>query len=145
MLGEKEACLTINPYQGYQSFTFPLNQSDVKAALTSAEVADLSRVTSIKLKSGIKFRAVTGNLNELSNIEVYLKVATASGVGDQIAYSGTLASGATEVVLQINGTELKQVLTNDMILTVKVLNATTGNTARCYKLSDGAIEASVRK
>ena len=40
LLGEKEACLTINPYQGYQSFTFPLNQSDVKAALTSAEVAD---------------------------------------------------------------------------------------------------------
>lgn len=144
-LGDKEVCLVSNVYQGYQTFTFNVSHSDITAVLTAAGYSDLAKATSVKLKDGIKAVSSTGNLDEILNVEVYFKVAGTSGDGDQIAYVQTLPTGATEAVLSVNGLELKPALTNDVTITVKVLNKTTGNSAKCYKITSGVFDISLKK
>ena len=145
--GEQEVCLPASATQGYQVFTYDIHHADVTAALTAAGITDLGRVTTAKLKTGFKAKISTtgSNFDQISNIEVYMKLTGTGGTGDQIAYSDVLATGATETTLLVNGTEMKQAVTSDITLTVKVLNKLSGNNPVCVKLTDGTINVSVRK
>ncbi|MFM2306846.1 MAG: hypothetical protein RLZZ367_1515, partial [Bacteroidota bacterium] len=89
---------------------------------------------------------VATTLDEISSIEVYIKETGTSGDGTQIAYSPTIANGATEIQLNLNGTDLKDVVTKDMTLTVKVLNKASGNTQKaCLTLTNGIVDVSVKQ
>lgn len=145
-MDDMTACLIADPYQGYQTFTFNLDHDDVAAILTSNSV-DISRVTDTKLA---KIKAVittpgATNFDQIDNIEVYMKAAGATGNGDQIAYTPSIGDGVIEVVFTINGVDLKSILSEDKVITVKVLNGTNGNAPVCIKLTEGKVEITARK
>ncbi len=145
--GEQTFCLPANPFQAYQTYTFNINKADIVAAMAAAGITDIDRVTKAGLKPGFKaVVATTGaNLDEIANIEVYMKLAGTGGTGNQIAYSDNISAGATEVGILISGAELKEAVTNDVTITVKILNKPSGNSAVCVKLTSGIIEVSVRR
>ena len=132
--------------QHYQTFTFDVHHSDVTAALTAAGITDLGRVTKAGLKTGFKIGVVTTgtNLDQIGNVEVYMKQMGTGGTGDQVAYSDAIGAGASEVMLLINGIDVKLAVSSDVTFTVKVLNK-TALTAQSLKLSSGAIDVTVRK
>jgi len=145
--GEKVFCLDPNTYQ-YKNFTFDISHADIVAAMSAAGITDVSRATKAGLKAGFKVK-VSGTdfttLDQISSVELYMKETGTGGDGTQVAYSSNIVSGATEVLLLINGVDMKQVVTKDITLTVKVLNKAGGNTYGCIKLTDGVIEISARK
>jgi hypothetical protein len=149
-LGNQTVCVDPNPYQGYITYTTNTNHNDVQAVLTAAGVKDLNRLTKAALRTGFKATVsatgVATTLDEISSIEVYIKETGTSGDGTQIAYSPTIANGATEIQLNLNGTDLKDVVTKDMTLTVKVLNKASGNTQKaCLTLTNGIVDVSVKQ
>lgn len=145
--GDREFCLPANPFQAYQTYTFDVSHADIVAAMSAAGITDVGRATKAGLKAGFKVK-ISGtaftNLDQISNVEVYMKETGTGGTGTQVAYSDNIAAGATEVLLLINGVDLKLAVTKDITLTVKILNKAAGNTAGCVKLTDGIIEVTVR-
>jgi hypothetical protein len=144
-VGDKDLCLPANPYQGYQVYTFPINHNDLLAVVGAT--TDLSKVNSAKAK-GFQVALSSGgtDLSQIATVEVYMKLATnTTSLGDQIAYSTAFGTGISNVTLSLNGTDVKQALSNDMVMTVKVLNVTSGNTPICMKLTQGYIEMEVKQ
>jgi hypothetical protein len=147
-LGELNITLPGQVYQGYQVYTFPISHTDVQSFISSVgKTTDLSRVSSSIVKGLTANVTTTGSdFSQISSVEVYLKPASnTTSVGDQVAYSEPFASGVTQSVLKANGTDMRQLLSNDMVLTVKVLNSTGGNNPINLKLNQGYIEISVRQ
>ena len=150
-IDDQEYCLPANPNQAYVTQSFDVFHTDIATAMNAAGVTDIGRATKAGLKAGFKVK-VSGsgftNLNDIGNVEVYMKergTAGVNGVGQQVAYSDAITNGSTEVLLLLNGVDLKDVVTKDLTFTVKILNATGGNAAGCVKLTDGVIEVSARK
>lgn len=145
-LGTKEACLDADPYQKYFTFTYVVQQSDLKAAVKAAGAEwDLSLIKTVNLK-GLKAQVQDSNknLDQIASVEVYVREDNATTDGTQVAYSENIGGGVTEVSLSPNGANLKEWLDKDHInLYVKVLNGTNGNDAICLNLSSGYIEFEV--
>ncbi|MEI6312846.1 MAG: hypothetical protein WCP57_11350 [Bacteroidota bacterium] len=139
---DKEVCLTGTTAYDYVSKEFPIDHADVAALVTADQ---LDNISSIMLKSGVKVQVSTSgyNLDQISSIELYLKEKDATGLGQQIAYSDPIGLGATEVNMQLNGVNVKDMATKDMTMTVKVLNKSGGNTPVCLKLTSSTFEIKI--
>ncbi len=146
-LGDLDTCLVGNPYQGYQVFSFHISHDDIVAVLNAAGVTDFGKVNSVKLKK-LKVAIDAGgvaNFDEITAVEVYYRLPTESGDGDQIAYINNMGDGLLEAELTLHGKDMKQLLTEDIVLTAKVLNEPTGNSAVCFKLTEGIIQMEVKR
>lgn len=146
-IADHEECLVATTAFDYVSREFDLKKSDVLDKLATVNITDVSKVTTVKFADGLKVQ-VSGsgaNLDEISNIEVYMKIKGTTGTGNQVAYSSPIAVGATEVEMKLNGVELKDILSNDMTFTVKFLNKAGGNAPICMKLTSGTINLTAKQ
>ena len=147
-LNDMNICIPANPYQTYQVYTFPLKTSDVQAFLKSAGgTTDISKVSSAVVNGFTAEIVTTGSdFSQISSVEVYMKLASdtsSTSVGSQVAYSQNLGAGIKQSKLLLNGVDIRQALSNDMTITVKVLDVPTGNAAVCMKLTEGVIALKV--
>lgn len=144
--GDKPIDLPANPYNTYQYYYFDVNHTDVMSALTNAGVKDLSRVNTAKVKKMKAVVTTTGaNFDEISGVWVYLKSPGTTDDGDMIAYADNMGGGIAEVAMTLSGAEVKKVLTEDMVLYVKVLSGASGSSALTIKLTEGTIEIEAKK
>jgi hypothetical protein len=145
-LGDYTVNLPANPYNTYQTFTFPISHDSVVAYLNLAgKTTNTANVTSAVI-NGLQAQMITtgSDFSQISSVEVYLKPVTNTTTdGDQVAYSQNLGAGVTLTTLAMDGANETQVLTTDMILTVKVLSGTSGSNALSFKLTKGYISLKV--
>jgi|688.fasta_scaffold106167_3 hypothetical protein len=146
-IDDKEVCLPSNPFQAYYSNSFDINKSDVIAIIDAFDGATIENVSSAALKEGLKIEVSSSGttLNQIANIELYMKDKGTSGDGTQIAYSSPISNNATEVTMVSNGIDLKSLTTSDKTITIKVLNSTGGNDPICIKLTNGVVNFSVKQ
>lgn len=149
-LGSLTGCIEPNQFQGYQTYSYNISHDDIHDALAAVGVTDMTKIKQARLKSGLKASiSATGlatNLDELASVEVYIKETGTQGDGTQVAYSPAIANGATEIELSMNGTELKDFITKDMTILVKILNKTSGNTKKaCLTFTKGIIDISAKQ
>ena len=149
-IADKEKCLSTNPFQAYAKDSFDVLKADVLAVMSAAGITDVGRVTKAGLKAGGTFKVVVSGsgfttLDDIANIEVYMKKSGTTGDGTQIAYSDAIGSGANEVKLVLNGIDMKQFVEQNTTFTTKILNKTTGNAQGCLTLTGGVIEISVKQ
>ncbi len=129
--------------------TYTLSQDDLKAAFTAASTTySESRINSVVAK-GLKLKVSTGgalNLDGVSGAQAYIKKQSTTGDGEMIASTGTIAPGATEVDLNLNGTNIKSLLgTETLIITLRVYNKYNNSPATCVSLTKGTINFELRK
>jgi hypothetical protein len=135
-LTDKRVCLTATPNIRYQEEDFDVLRTDVESAFSSAGASfDLDKIQEIKFLEANAALETSGNFDDISNVEVYIRPFGASGDGEQIAY-GSAGNGVSTLTLQFNGTDLAALFkANDhLVLKVKVLNKAGGNAAKCVKL-----------
>lgn len=149
-LGSLTGCIEPNQFQGYQTYSYDISHDDIHDALAAVGVTDMTKITKARLKSGLKASisatGVATNLDELASVEVYIKETGTQGDGTQVAYSPAIANGATEIELSMNGTELKDFITKDMTILVKILNKNSGNTKKaCITFTNGIVDISAKK
>ncbi len=142
---EKEGCL---PSTGIQSstgyaFTEEILVSDIKSVFNTVNATyDLSRIKTAKFKGFKAVISTTGvNFDQISGLQLYIKADGASGDGEQIAYVDNIGNGVAEVTLNLNGVDIKPLMSNEkLILTLRVFNKAGGNSAVCVKATSGTIE-----
>ena len=147
---EYEQCLAFQQYASSTGFTqtYTIQQADLQAAFTAASTTYVAnRITSMVAR-GLKLK-VSGSsvsLDGLGGASVYIKTQSTSGDGTQIAStSGSIAAGASEVTLALNGTNLKSMLgTEPLIVTLRLYNK-DNSPAVCAKLASGTIDFGLRK
>lgn len=150
-LGSLTGCVEPDQFQGYKIYTYDISHDAIHDALAAAGVTDMAKISKARLKSGMKASisatGVATNLDELSSIEVYIKETGTQGDGSQIAYSPpSIANGATEVELSMTGIELKDFITKDMTILVKILNKNSGNSQKaCITFTNGIVDISAKK
>jgi len=147
-LGDYTVNVPANPYNTYQTFTYPISHDSVVAYLNLAgKTTNTASVTSAII-SGLQAQMITtgSDFSQIAGVEVYLKPATlTTGDGDQVAYAQNLGAGVTLTTLAVNGTNELQLLTTDCILTVKVLSGTSGSNALSFKLTQGVIKLHINQ
>ena len=128
--------------------TSEVNLVDIQQAfLASGLVYDVTKVTTAKL-TGLSAKVSSGasNFNDVESIEVYLKLATASGKGELIASGSSFSSSASTVNLTVAGKELKGFLGSSCELTTVIRSKSSAlNLNICFDLKDGVINAEVIK
>jgi len=147
-LSSKQICINTNPFQGYQEEDFDIMRSELQSAFSAVgQTFDLSKIESVKLLEGNLVLASSGNVDDLSNVEVYIRPYGATGDGQQVAYSNTIGTGVTTISFQFNGTDLSTMFKeNDhLVLKVKILNKLTGNSAKCLDLTSAKFSVSVKQ
>jgi len=125
-----------------------VNLADIQQAfLASGLTYDLSKVTTAKL-TGLSAKVLSGasNFNDIESIEVYLKLATASGRGELIASGSSFPSSASTVNLTVAGKELKGFLGSSCELTTVVRSKSSASQLYfCFDIKDGVINAEIIK
>jgi hypothetical protein len=150
-LPDKDVCLPPNLYYGpEQYFTFTVTNADLNAAATVAKL-DLNTLKSAKLtKATIEVTSTGLTLDEIQNVSLYARATglgtpTSSNKGMQVAYTGTIAAGATSINLELNGTQLLSLFENnkDAEFVIEVLNkdrTSTGGTPQvCIKMKNATL------
>jgi hypothetical protein len=127
-----------------------INLTDIQQAfLASGLTYDPTKVTTAKL-TGLQVKTVSGtpNFNDVKSIDVYIKIAGASGNGELIASASSFTAGSSSVNLNVAGKELKGFLDKSCELTT-ILKSDAGTvfnpTIVCVELSNGVISAEVLK
>ena len=146
---EYEQCLAFQQYASSTGFVkrYTIQQADLQAAFTAASVTYVSnRITSMVAR-GLKLK-VSGSsttLNGLGGASVYIKTQSSTDSTQIASTSGTIADGAQEVTLALNGTDLKSMLgTEPLIVTLRLYNK-DNSPAVCAKLASGTIDFGLRK
>lgn len=146
-LSDKPVCLPQQPFQKSNTDnTFTITQADITAAFSAVGATyNPDKIKNLKL-SEVKAKITTtaATFNEIEGFEVYAKGPNTSGNGTQVAYVGNIDNNATEVTLSINGTDIKDLLSETSITFVaRVTNKTNGNAAICFDLTDGLLQYTV--
>ncbi|MCW5907943.1 MAG: hypothetical protein KIS94_08805 [Chitinophagales bacterium] len=147
-MDEINQCLSYSSFEGTTVYVFSLSKSDVQAAFQAAGVSfDLEKVKNAKV-SQIKAEVTTtaATFNDISGFEVYVRKPGASmSEAIQVAYVGNIANNATEVTLNINGTDLKALLSENVLeIVLRVTNKNGSGAPICMKLKEGKLEYTVK-
>lgn len=146
-MDEITQCLSYTSFEGTKVYVFNLNQSDVQAAFQAAGVSfDLGKIKNAKV-SQIKAEVTTttATFNDIAGFEVYVrKPGAPMSEAIQVAYIGNITNNATEVTMNINGTDLKALLSENILeIVLRVTNKNGSGAPICMKLKEGKIEYTV--
>jgi hypothetical protein len=145
VIADKEKCLVASSFTGTVVDTFIIKQEDIKAAFAAAKATfDTKKIKSMVAK-GFKVKGSgSSNLDGITGAELRIKALGTSGTGEQIASSSTKpATGATEIELAINGTDLKNLLGGpDLVVTLSVYYDNVA--AKCVTVTKGTMTFNVK-
>jgi hypothetical protein len=145
-LGILKATLPTYAGQHYHTFTFPVKQTDIKAAFSAAgQTWNPDKIKKASLKGiDVEVDLVGQTFDDLASIELYAKDDSTTADGLQIAYTDAIPTGGIKITLKLNGSDMLSLVKKDHFnLFLKVL--TKGAiTEQTIKLTSGAMQFEVQ-
>lgn len=144
-IADKEKCLVASPFSGTVVDSFIVKQEDIKAAFAAAKATfDTKKIKSVIAK-GFKVKGSgSANLDGIIGAQLRIKALGTSGDGEQIASASSKpATGATEIELAINGSDLKSLIGGpDLVVLLYVYYDNVP--AKCVTVTKGTLTFNVK-
>lgn len=146
-LGTIDQCLSYDTHEHTNVYVFTFSKADVESAFEAAGATfDLEKIKNAKLNE-IKAQVTTtaATFNDIGGFELYLRKPGATQDQEiQVAYINNIDNNSTEVTMKINGTNFKDLLSeNTLELVLRLTNKEGSGAPVCIQLKDGKFEYTV--